>query len=613
MLELPRRRPRLVPLVVSPAVVLAASALFAGSGCSSILGDFNVVSDTGGPDASVDGNGSVHDGALGDGHVNPPGEGGTKHVGDPCTPADTCVGSQCVDGYCCTSACTDVCGACNVPGKLGTCSPVMRAPVGSRACNGATTGACAGTCDGISTTQCQYSTGACGGTPSCSAGVGTAAGTCSTGVCNQPMKACADKLCGATACATVAQVATGADFACALLSDTTVRCWGNNNYGQLGTGDTRAHLTPTPVKGLTGVTWLGTGDEHACAIVAGGAVVCWGANYSHQLGLGDSNTAIDNNAYPTPAPVCATGTGASCVQLKGASKVVGGGDNTCAIVGTGVQCWGNDNGYGQLGIGPTTANTAGANPPATANPVAVCAPTTCSGPIGQFNGGIVDIAMGGFHVCALDGNNLLYCWGNNGAGETGPNNNNGQNNFPQGITGVGIGNQVPIKLALSQYGSCAIISDGTEANNLARCWGYGATGERGNSTSGSSAYGPTPVTVCSAVGCGTNLTGVTAIASGAASPNASTNCAVANGAVYCWGGNEGGTAGTNIAGMLTVATANLVTQGAYALGGEEFGNMCALLNAGGTLRCWGVNQVGQIGNGLTSPLATPAPPTAQSW
>jgi alpha-tubulin suppressor-like RCC1 family protein len=601
----PTLRSGLFAFVFSAAVVLCAA------GCSAILGDFSIGGDTGpgGPDGSVDGNVPGHDGALPDGQR--PLEGGTKHVGDPCTPADTCVGSQCVDGFCCTSACTDVCGACNVPGKQGMCSPVSGAPVGGRACNGAAMGTCAGTCDGISTTQCKYPTGMCGGAPTCTAGVGTTAGMCAMGVCNQPMMACADKLCGSAGCATVAQVVTGADFACALISDGTVRCWGNNTYGQLGTGDATPHHTPTPVKGLSGITWIGSGDLHVCAIGAGGALVCWGANFAHQLGLGDNNNATDNGPHSTAAPVCATGTGASCVQVTGAKQVVGGADNTCAIVGTGVLCWGNDNGFGQLGIGPTTG--AAANPPANANPVAVCAPTTCSGPIGQFNGGIVELAMGGYHVCALDGNNLMYCWGNNGAGETGATNNGNQNNFPVGVTGVGIGSQVPTKLALSAYGSCAVISDGNPANNLARCWGYGDTGERGNSTSGNNAYGPTPVTVCSSVGCGTTLTGVTAIASGAVSNSQSTNCAIANGAVHCWGGNEVGLAGTGTAGMLTVATASLVTSGAIALGGEEAGNMCAVLNANGTLRCWGTNVAGQIGNGMTATATTPVPPTAQNW
>jgi len=58
-----------------------------------------------------------------------------------------CESGFCTDGVCCTEACSSDCQACNVPGKLGTCSLVTGAPLPSRrACDGA--GACAGTCDG---------------------------------------------------------------------------------------------------------------------------------------------------------------------------------------------------------------------------------------------------------------------------------------------------------------------------------------------------------------------------------------------------------------------------------------------------------------------------------
>jgi len=361
---------------------LAAMSLL---GCTALLGDFDVGGEGASSDGGGDGSPSGGDGGPGrDGAGGGDGGGTSKNVGDPCSPADTCVASQCVDGYCCSAVCTDTCAACNVAGKEGQCVPVSGPPHGKRACIGAATGACAGTCDGVTASRCQYPTAACGAAPTCAAGVGTPAGTCKDGTCNQPTEACADNLCSGPACATVVQVASGSDFTCALLSDTTVRCWGANKYGQLGVGDTNPRLVPTPVPGLTGVTAIGAGDEHVCAVMGGGALKCWGANYAHQLGLGDSNTTSDSSAHATPAPVCAQGTGSSCVALMGAKAVAGGPDNTCAIVGQGVRCWGNDNAYGQLGIGPTTG--AAANPPPTANPLKVCGPNACSGALGDFNG-----------------------------------------------------------------------------------------------------------------------------------------------------------------------------------------------------------------------------------
>jgi len=218
-----------------------------------------------------------------------------------------------------------------------------------------------------------------------------------------------------------------------------------------------------------------------------------------------------------------------------------------------------------------------------------------------------------YHVCAIDGAGFTYCWGNNGAGETGTANNGNQNNFPQSIA-VNLGAQVATKVSATRYGACAIVSDGNTANNLVRCWGYGSSGERGNSTSGANAYGPAVVTVCASNGCGTNLVGATAIAGGAASNTASTNCAVAGGAVYCWGDNTYGSAGVApSATPITFATKTPITTGAIGLGGGTLGNICAVLNAGGTLRCWGLNTSGQIGNGSTAPVTAPQPPTPQKW
>jgi MYXO-CTERM domain-containing protein len=79
-----------------------------------------------------------------------------QSVGQMCGSAHECANGQCVDGYCCNSTCTDSCEACNVTGKLGTCSPVTGATVGSRqACTSAGMTPCGGTCNGTSPT-CSY-------------------------------------------------------------------------------------------------------------------------------------------------------------------------------------------------------------------------------------------------------------------------------------------------------------------------------------------------------------------------------------------------------------------------------------------------------------------------
>ncbi len=84
---------------------------------------------------------------------------------------------------------------------------------------------------------------------------------------------------GPVQCHTVRDMALGGDHSCALLTDGLVYCWGNNTAGELGdrqAGTQRA--TPTPVEGLTNVVQLSSGIHHACAKINNGSVRCWGDN-----------------------------------------------------------------------------------------------------------------------------------------------------------------------------------------------------------------------------------------------------------------------------------------------------------------------------------------------
>src|SRR4051812_28165376 len=95
-------------------------------------------------------------------------------------------------------------------------------------------------------------------------------------------------------------VTTGDDFACALLDDGTVQCWGGNDYGQLGNGTTTGAMVPTIVPGLTGVTAIAAGEYHACAVQSG-AVKCWGANFTGQVGNGTITSSAPQRILPPVA------------------------------------------------------------------------------------------------------------------------------------------------------------------------------------------------------------------------------------------------------------------------------------------------------------------------
>ena len=74
------------------------------------------------------------------------------------------------------------------------------------------------------------------------------------------------------------QVAGGEDFTCAVLIDTTAKCWGDDAFGQLGSGSIAPTSTPVTVSGLTDVSNIAAGRWHACAVQTTGTMKCWGAN-----------------------------------------------------------------------------------------------------------------------------------------------------------------------------------------------------------------------------------------------------------------------------------------------------------------------------------------------
>lgn len=209
------------------------------------------------------------------------------------------------------------------------------------------------------------------------------------------------------------RLALGQAHTCAILSGGAVRCWGFNAGGQLGTGTTAAIGDDEPPSagrlvelgpGLRARA-IAAGEFHTCVIVSDGSVRCWGENRFGQLGYARTDDIGDDE---TPASAGAVDLGAG----RTARALAAGANFTCAILNdTGlddaaVRCWGG-NSSGQLGLG----NTAQIGDDETPGSVGV----VDLGPGRRA----VGIAAGGFHACALLDDRNLRCWGGNGTGELG--------------------------------------------------------------------------------------------------------------------------------------------------------------------------------------------------
>ena len=207
----------------------------------------------------------------------------------------------------------------------------------------------------------------------------------------------------------VAALSTFGASTCALMEDTSVKCWGQNGSAELGDG-TFGNIRRTPMDvcadalceaPLTGVAAIEAGGSHTCALMENGGVKCWGTSYFGQLGDGDLE---DINARTTPVDVCRVydTEAMQCVEtLSGAAGVTAGLLHTCALMEDGgVKCWGSAT-SGQLGTGdfggdrnplpldvaglgpkPPPRETATVTPPATPtpSPTGTPAPTSTGTP-----------------------------------------------------------------------------------------------------------------------------------------------------------------------------------------------------------------------------------------
>jgi hypothetical protein len=232
-----------------------------------------------------------------------------------------------------------------------------------------------------------------------------------------------------------ASLAAGASHTCGLSRSGEVFCWGSNINGQLGDGSRDDRHQPRPVASTVEFRSVVAGWNHTCALTAKGEVYCWGLNGEGQIGDG---TRLDRLA-PARVP-------------GGFSSLVAGASHTCGVSGGRVLCWG-DNSFGQLGDGTTEDHT---------RPVAVA---------GSLEG-VIRLAAGAMHTCALLEGGAVYCWGQNRRGELGDGTTENRNAPTRVATDVTFRS-----IDAGGAVTCGFSSDWSEY-----CWGQNRSGQLGDGT-----------------------------------------------------------------------------------------------------------------------------------
>jgi len=352
-------------------------------------------------------------------------------------------------------------------------------------------------------------------------------------------------------------VAAGSEHSAALRADGKVLSWGNNNFGQTGSGTPGTTVfTPTVIPDLSQIVAISTYAYHTLALSSGGDIWAWGHNDQDQLGSGTG--AIQN--FPV-----------NVSNLTSVASVSAGGNHSLAARTDGTAwAWG-DNTKGQLGN---------------------ALPATTSNYRIQVSGlpadDVTDVAAGGFYSLFRRSNGTVYACGWNNAGQLGNNNaavasssaplqvvNLPGTTMNTHITAIAAGNSHA--LAISQ-------------SKTVWAWGNNTWGQVGNNSLAASIYAPAQVSGL------TNVIGVAAATSHSLAVKG-------DGTVWAWGDNSNSQLGnTGVVGLSRVPVQVTGMAGAVAVAA---GNGFSLaVKDDGTLWAWGTGYLGdgQPGSTTAAPI-----------
>jgi len=279
-------------------------------------------------------------------------------------------------------------------------------------------------------------------------------------------------------------------------------------------------------------------------------------------------------------------------------------NRTCAIASYSVYCWGY-NAYGQLGNGMYLGTGGTDNPSSIDSKVPVKVKRDAGVMAGKD---IIKIFVAQYHSCALSSDGLMYCWGYNNLGQLGAGDNI-DSAVPKQVGGALAGKTIT-DIGGSGNISCAI------ALSKIYCWGSGVAGGTGIGTSGS--YVTTPTAVSATNTATTLATNYAATALSTSGSRAQNMCAIVSAKAYCWGQNDVGSVGNGVSsatpvtvptkvidtGVLSGKSVTAISLDGYistASGG--YTHACAIAN--GAVYCWGENNYGQLGDNTTNDSNVP--------
>jgi len=333
----------------------------------------------------------------------------------------------------------------------------------------------------------------------------------------------------------------GAFHTCGITTAKSLYCWGYNTSGQTGDGTVNTPRLSAHRVGAAGVwTSVDAGSAHTCGITTAKSLYCWGNNGAGQTGDGTINHPRLSLHRVGAAGVWTT--------------VAAGRLHTCGITtAKNLYCWGY-NGYGQTGDG--TANT----PRLTLHRV---------GAAGVWR----SVAAGDTHTCGITSAKNLYCWGNNGFGQTGDGTTTSPRLSLHRVGAAGVWTSV----SAGDFHTCGI----TAAKSL-YCWGNNFNGQTGDGTVN------TPRLSLHRVGAAGVWTRVDA--------GAGHTCGITSAkSLYCWGYNGFGQTGDGTTTNPRLSLHRVGAAGVWTRVDAGGGHTCGITTAK-NLYCWGHNQFGQTGD-----------------